>query len=79
MAIYPGEEPLTPTEDGRLKRFLKRSRKFRSITSAVLKPMDVILDSLGGLPGVGAIAEIKDGTAAVLDFASDRDDGKLDG
>jgi len=61
-----------------LKKMLKRSRRLRAVTSGLLKPIDVILDSLGGLPGVGAMAELKDGTAAILDFASDVDDGKLD-
>jgi hypothetical protein len=78
VVILPAEEPITKEQWRRLKWFLKRSRKARAITSALLKPMDVVLDSLQGLPGVGALTEIKDGTAALLDYAKDIDEGKLD-
>jgi hypothetical protein len=76
--VFPAEEPLTRRQGFQLRAWLKGSRKFRAVSSALLKPMDVILDSLQGLPGVGALTEIKDGTAALLDYAQDIDERKLD-
>jgi len=60
-------------EQRSMRRDLKESRGPRRLLRAALKPMNVILDSLSGLPGIGALTEIKDGTAVLLDAAEDID------
>jgi hypothetical protein len=72
------EEVQSPQNNGWFRQKLRNSRSFRTAASALLKPIDAILDSLNGLPGVGALTEIKDSTAALLDYAQDIDDGKTD-
>lgn len=77
MTVTTANPPLSTRQRFDYRRRLRKSRPFRAVASALLKPMDVILDSLQGLPGIGALTEIKDGTAAVLDWAQDVDEGKL--
>lgn len=61
----------------RQRKQLKKSRRGRAIVSALLRPADVVLGSLGIFPGVDALREIKEGAEAILDTASDTDDGKF--
>ena len=47
------------------------------IVRSLLKGLDVALDSLSGIPGAGALKELKDGTDAVLERAEGLRDGNL--
>jgi hypothetical protein len=42
----------------------------------LLQGVDVVLDSLTGIPGAGALKEIKDGSSAVLERARGIEDDK---
>lgn len=64
-------------DNKRRKRVWKATRAPRGIVRAVLRAADVLLDSASFIPAVGALREIKDGTAALLDDAQDIEDGRL--